>query len=357
MLLKAIDTLEFGLEILNYTSSMNEYLKKFKELKDKAQKEGKEHSLNIGGIELTVHASGVKFYAFRLSCNDFLICFMDKETKTNSPITVRFLSSYLWSFGVIQAYLNFLKWFNNFSVDVQSTKLSRVDPSLDADEISFKQKDAMGIVTRAKGKTQHFVDEIYTSGRTFSGFTVGRGNPILARIYNKTFEINNSGKLWFRDIWRNNGWDENKPVWRVEFQVRRQALIEFGIPTFDLFADKQDELWAYLTQEWLSLRKPCSDNISRWKLTTKWMKVQRAITNYSAEPLIRETIKQSNLIQLLDQASGLFMSVAALSNHDSPSDTSKLLESWCEIKLLKKDKSFDSEKKLRQSKFMNANEV
>lgn len=355
LILKAVDTLEFGLLIEDYYLSMSPHLEQFKYLKDKAQKEGKEQSIKIGEIELTVHATGQKFYAYRLSCNDFLISFMEKEMSFNSPVMVRLLSSFLWSYGVVEAQAIFMKWFSTFSVNVLATSLSRIDPSFDTDEMIFTQKDVKGVVTRAKGKTEHFVNEEYTYGRKFSGFTIGRGKPMLARIYNKTLEVKKSGKTWFHQIWRDNNWDETKDVWRVEYQIRREALKELGIATFESFIEKQNELWAYLTKEWLTLRNPSKDNISRWKLKRKWKLIQEAKNDYVAEPLIRETIKQGNLMRLLDQAAGLLMSVAAISNHESTGETTKVLQSWCDSKLAHKKKSFESEKTYRQSKFLNLN--
>lgn len=190
-----------------------------------------------------------------------------------------------------------------------------------------------------------------------SGFTVGRGNPMLARIYNKSLEIKKSGKTWFHQIWLDNGWDQQSDVWRVEFQLRRQVLKELKIIDFETFLSKQDELWVYLTQQWLTIRNPSNDNVSRWKLKRKWKLIQRTGGDYTATPLIRETIKQGNLARLLDQASGLLLSLAAVGDFESMEITSRLLNNYCDIKLKSKNISFDSEKNKRQNKFLSVEEV
>jgi hypothetical protein len=86
LILKGIDTFEFGLEICNYRNSLESYLAKFKELKEKAQSSGIESTIRIGDLELTVHKSGQKFYTYRLSCKDFLIAFMENDSLKNAPI-------------------------------------------------------------------------------------------------------------------------------------------------------------------------------------------------------------------------------------------------------------------------------
>ncbi len=50
------------------------------------------------------------------------------------------------------------------------------------------------VVTRARGKVNHFVNDEYYNGSEFSGFTIGRGDPLLARIYNKTLEVKKISK-------------------------------------------------------------------------------------------------------------------------------------------------------------------
>ncbi|MCR8963938.1 replication initiation factor [Brevibacillus halotolerans] len=357
LILKGIDTLEFGLDVEDYLPTFNSYLDYFKKLKEAAQTSGVEQTLTIGNLTLTVHRTGIPFYAYKLTCNDFSICFMDKEMKGNSPIFVRLMSSFLWSYGYKQAYYNFLEWFLCFQPNLSGIRLSRSDICVDLDEASFKQCDSKGVVKRARRQIEHFVNGEYKEGRKFSGFTIGGGGPILARIYNKSLEVKKSQKLWFQDIWRENGWNESKEVWRVEFQIRREALKEFSIHSANELFDNEDQLWAYLTEEWLTIKQPTKDNVSRWKIKRKWKLVQTAGMNYKPSPLIRERVKKANLKQLLDQAAGLMLSVAALSNHDSFKDTTQKVQSWAENNLIKKNTSFLKEKQLRRGKYLFAEDA
>ena len=55
-----------------------------------------------------------------------------------------------------------------------------------------------------------------------------QGSSLLScRIYDKSREIEKSGKEWFADLWRAHGWSEDdRRVWRVEFSFKREALHE-----------------------------------------------------------------------------------------------------------------------------------
>jgi hypothetical protein len=357
LILKGIDTIEFGLDVDDYLSTFKPCLELFKSMKEAAQVSGVEQTINIGGVELTVHRTGIPFYAYKLTCNDFSICFMDKEMKGNSPIFVRLMSGFLWSYGHKKAYEIFLDWFRYFDATLYGIRLSRSDICVDIDEVAFKQSDTKGVVTRARRRVEHFVNGEYKEGREFSGFTVGGGGPILARIYNKSLEIKKSGKLWFHDIWREHGWSESRDVWRVEFQIRRAALKEFFIHSVNQLFEKEEQLWAYLTEEWLTVNQPSKDNVSRWKPKKKWKLVQTAGMNYKPSPLIREVVKKANLKQLLDQAAGIMLSVAALSNHDSFEATAKNIQSWAEMNLSKKNTSFLAEKQRRREKYLFAESI
>ncbi len=352
LILKGFDTLEFGLNVENYESSLRPHLDIFKKFKDEAQEIGVEKTLLLNNVALTVHRTGKRFYPYRLSCDDFIIFFADKELKTNPPVFVHFLSGYIWSFGLAGAYKNFAGWFETLTDSYYRNQVSRVDICADSDSVVFKQIDTKGVITRARKKEDCFVSGEHTNGRRFSGFRVGIGGPLLARIYNKTMEIQKSGKDWFKQIWREHGWNEEKDVWRVEFQLRREVLKEFSINTIEDLLEKEEGLWAYLTHEWFTIRQPSRDNVSRWKIKRKWNVIQKAGMDYEASPLTRELVKQGSLKQLLDQGRGILLSIAAIGNHDSIEETTRLFQTWTEIGLDKKNTSFEEEKERRRKKFL-----
>jgi hypothetical protein len=349
--IRGIDTLEFGLEIENYKENFENLLENLKDRKKEGQETCKEQSLFLNEINFIVAKSGAPFYAYRIECKDFFIYFQEKVMKDNPPIKVKFLSTFLWSYGYKEAYARFLVWFDQFNVKVKDTKVSRIDMCADTEEISFCEYDIKGLCTRAKSRQKHFVDSINYSGKSFSGFTIGRGDPLLARIYNKSLEIKSSHKIWFKELWEKNDWDMETDVWRIEFQMRRKLLKEFKIYTVDDFFEKEDSVWSYLTQKWLLLKNENNDNPSRWKMKRKWKLIQDIDSKIEVAPLIREQVKIGNIKMLLDQASGIMLSIGALCDHEGINETQRVLNTWTKLVLDKKQTSFQSEKERRRKKF------
>ncbi|WP_411503395.1 replication initiation factor [Brevibacillus centrosporus] len=352
MILRGFDTIVFGINIENYDSVFRKHLDRFKEMKAIAQETGIEHTVYLNDLSLTVHRTGIRFYQYNLSCNDFIISFAEKELKTNAPITVKFLSSYIWSFGLEGAFSRFSSWLESISTSIIGTKVSRADICADTDLVTFKEIDIKGVVTLARKRQKYFVDGEYAIGREFSGFTIGKGSPLQARVYNKSIEIPTSGKAWFKEIWLANNWCEDKEVWRVEFQMMRNVLKEFSINTVEDLIKKESTLWAYLTQQWLTIRQPSPDKVYRWKLKKKWKTIQEAGNDYNTTPLVREKVLQGSIQSLLDQGAGILLSVAAIGDHESLEDTLQVFKSWAEIALNKKNTSFHSEKERRQKKYL-----
>lgn len=352
MIIKGIDTVEFGIEVLDYFKTTKNMLEVFSSLKNRAHEEGKEFETELNGVNLKVHRTGAAFYSYRLTCNDFSILFMDKEVKNNPPIKVRFLSSYLWSAGFSKAVRDFLTWLDELGLSIITTKLSRIDICIDSDETPFFKADLDRIVTRARGKTNHFVNDEFYNGVVFSGFTIGRGN-LMARIYDKTLEVKKSQKVWFYDLWKEYSWNQQTTVWRVEFQIRRKCLSEFGISTIEDFLTKENNIWSYLTNQWLTLKIPSSDkNKTRWPIDPRWTIVQNADLNQTYLPAIRKKVKLGNTEQLLNQIAGLLITVGSLNDHSNLDITAELAKRWTENRLQKKNITFEQEKVQRHKRFI-----
>ena len=357
MIVNGIDTLEFGLEIVDYSIEFKSMLEVLSVHKQLAQESNKEIIIELNDINFTVSRTGIKFYQYSLSCNDFFIYFMEKTMNTNSPIKVKFLASYIWSYGYNKAIENFMTWFSHFGLKIVETKLSRLDICVDSDEFTFSEKDLNGVITRARDYKNHYVDTEYFNGRQFSGFSIGSGNPIIARIYNKTLEIKKSQKFWFHDVWNNYKWDKEKDVWRTEFQLRRPVLKEFNIKSLDDIFNNLNGLWIYLTHQWLTLRTPQNDtNTSRWPVNHKWLKIQNAEINQTDSILVRNKVKKGNSEQLLNQIGGLLITLGALNDLHKIEHTLELSRKWIVSKLLSKNLSFENEVNERKNRFIISKE-
>lgn len=356
MKIKSVDTIHFGIDIIDYFRNAKSLLDRFSYLKTIGQETRIPQQIELNDIMLTVELSGARFYSYRLTCKDFTLLFAEKPSFDNPPVKVNFSSEYLWSYGYQDAYTRFIKWFQTASqLKITGTRISRLDICVDTDEAEFTQKDISGVVTYSKSKTLHFlcpVDDVNFSGRQFTGITIGRGKSILCRIYDKTKEIQKSGKEWFKDIWHKNDWNVTKPVWRVEFQLRRKVLKEFAINSVEDTFQKLESLWKYLTTQWLQIRKPLkNEKVTNWLVTKKWKVIQSAI-DYDAPVLIRQKIKQGNLEKLKAQAGGLLISIGAAEYADKIDYTLESLRIYLIDKLKKTGKTYEREVILRKAQYM-----
>jgi hypothetical protein len=87
----------------------------------------------------------------------------------------------------------------------------------------------------------------FMMGVDHEGFVWGKGSPLMARVYDKTFQIHTKerSKMWFRDLWeRTRGYNPDAAVWRVELQVRREAL-----GNFEIRGSSKDDRWPVETVE------------------------------------------------------------------------------------------------------------
>jgi hypothetical protein len=151
--------------------------------------------------------------------------------------------------------------------------VSRVDLAVDFQGWLPSLEDDGRFVTRAADRAMH------KQRRAFTGFMFGRG-VLAARLYDKTLEILRSGKPWFRQVWaRTPGFDPSAPVWRLEFQVKREALRAMkatdgtgepvALGTWPDVLEHSRALWRFLSSRWLALRLPRTKS-TRQRLAPEW---------------------------------------------------------------------------------------
>ena len=139
-------------------------------------------------------------------------------------------------------------------------------------------------VTRSDRYTSHY------ESNHFSGLTFGLGGDLSCRLYDKTLEIEKSGKTYFHDIWREQGWDGMASVWRLEFQFRRSVLSELGVNIVSDLEGNLAGLWRYATGDWLRLTIPSSTDQTkaRWPNRALWDELHAASWDSDlGEPLSR----------------------------------------------------------------------
>ena len=207
-------------------------------------------------------------FAFRISDHRFHAKLSSAASKKLPLIYGQLASKFLTLFGVDEAVQQFTDLARGLGEVEGDLNVSRADLFVDfiyppgIADIERKQW-----VCRAKDITN------YHQGNQFSGWTIGQGGVISARLYDKTLEIQKSGKDYLKTLWYETGqWQPHQTVYRLEFQMRGEALREFEASKWAQFSRKQSELWHYLTEHWLRLCIPNEGDStpSRWPLHPLW---------------------------------------------------------------------------------------
>tara|TARA_R110002096_G_scaffold194791_10_gene377222 strand:- start:7640 stop:9013 length:1374 start_codon:yes stop_codon:yes gene_type:complete len=182
-------------------------------------------------------------------------------------------SDWLAHKGVQNSYDNLTSIVETFGAIEDTPKVSRSDHFIDFTcGFLFEELTRMAWICRAR----QFSD--YWNGQIFTGFSFGLGGDISARLYNKTEEIKKSKKDYLNPLWKENGWDEQQDVWRLEFQFKRKALSEHQITSVDDLLNRLGSLWIYATTQWLKLTLPSltDDTKSRWPMHPLWAELVEA---------------------------------------------------------------------------------
>lgn len=124
-----------------------------------------------------------------------------------------------------------------------------------------------------------------------TGITIARGNPLMARIYNKTIELKLGGRDEKREIehtaWTRGGWDGVQPVTRVEFQHRGVFLDEVKLRDPSKLETQLDAVWQH-DARWLRLVDPSTaTRRSRCNLDPRWAAVVATRFLHHAAPVSR----------------------------------------------------------------------
>ena len=193
--------------------------------------------------------------------------------------------------------------------------ISRVDVFADFQTtVDLGKLEREAWVTRAEG-----VDSYSRKGR-FSGWVIGAGGQISARLYDKTLEIaQKNHKPYLLELWERAGRNPELPVWRLEFQLRREVLDQLGIRSFASLIQNQGGIWGYATQNWLRLTEPqkADSNRGRWPTHPLWAELAEIRWRLDDIPLERKYSparppSEERLLRLVMAALTSFMAVHGL---------------------------------------------
>ena len=174
----------------------------------------------IAGHIFEVKDKGSSIFPYVMEDGAFRISLSRTSRKTPMAY-VKLSSRYLCSITPYEAEKHLRHILGELGSLNSPTHVSRID--LCADFVSPENMESWhreAWITRGKKIDTHAING------TFTGWSIGLGGKISCRLYNKLLEIHTSGRTDLIPLWKEAGWRENDPVWRVEFQLMRDVLNE-----------------------------------------------------------------------------------------------------------------------------------
>ena len=275
-----IDTLDVGFYV-SWGDNWGELKKEFDERKSCAKgTEG--NRIDVAGVRPHVFYTGGKApnYRYHVRFPEYHCYISIAQSPSHSPnIYVSFTSEGIhWEYSEVKLIERVTQDIESLGGTVINHKISRCDLYAD-----FRIPGGLGLEflkSHMVGKAQH--TSHFMKGDSLETFYVGeKSSPLELRIYNKSVEIGKKGTeerwmlVWFTD----NAQD----VWRIEFQIRRQVLKQFGINTIDDLRNQKADLWRYATVDWFSLRCLDDANQARRTIHEFWVKVQSCVQSFGSE--------------------------------------------------------------------------
>lgn len=265
--------LKFGVDSLyvSYQGNIHPYIdQQLSELKKQAQadRQGEQAKaqFSIGNHLFEVKDKGSSMFRYVLEDNAFRIQ-LSRPNKSVPMAYVKISSEYLTHKLPADAEKHLYELLSQLG-DIESVAhVSRID--LFVDFVSFQNMEAWpreAWVTRASSVNAYSVDN------RFTGWAIGLGGVIAARLYDKLYEIIKSNKGYLIPLWQSAGWKEGEPIWRLEFEFKRDFLKQKGLITLSEILSNLNGLWSYATTEWLKLTLPNPDDQTRarWPIHPMW---------------------------------------------------------------------------------------
>lgn len=269
-------------------------------------------SVRVGDGHWRVEPRGLLKYRYCLSHEFGLMGVTDKDSLPRLRIQPR--SEYLHAVGVRRA----LEWFRQQAEDaVPDVRLTgaRLDLYSDWQGWDAGASDSARFLCRAGRLTTHRQDQAWT------GYEFGRRKTgtVTARIYDKSRQVAQGGHDWWHEVWGSRR-DNSMPVVRVEFEVGRAGLREFGLHTAEELREGAPRAWAALSTSWLTYRTRTADQTrSRWPVAPEWASVQSA--SFAEQAVGLERVKAGRHKGSLRKLSpGLVGYLAAVGAHTGAGD-------------------------------------
>ncbi|MCX5852940.1 MAG: plasmid replication initiation factor [Deltaproteobacteria bacterium] len=311
-LMCGIDSLDLGVYVV-WGSDWKRRLRSLDKRKQQARKEGGLR-IHLPSGRICIFKPGGKGenYRFHLQFEAYNLYIGKAARPGSSPnVYLSISAKTLWLNGIETA----VSWITEDlktigGGKIQFVQVSRVDLCADfwvPGGLSYKFLLSHKVTRNDKGKLFLDKNELQT-------YYVGDAkSPLQLRMYNKGVEVKKDGiKLWFLDLWQR---ESTEDIWRIEFQVRRPALKQFGINSLDDLKEKQAGVWLYLTSKWFSLRLSNNEKAERKTIHPFWCAVQDCFKEHAPDNEVKREYRSAGAVSPewhLSHIDGCLSSFAAL---------------------------------------------
>lgn len=197
-------------------------------------------------------------------------------------------SELLWRDGVIRATERVREIIASLGGSVAMVQVSRCDPCVDF--LAPKRLTSQFLEDHRVPKNR-FQNSIKSGDDLETYYNGAKAGEIQLRVYDKGRDTIKKNKLWFLDVWNR---DSCEGVWRVEYQLRREALKQFGINELHDLEAKLPGVWARLTEDWFSLRLPDNANTTRRSVHPLWAIIQGCAKRFGTVVDVRRVFAVPN---------------------------------------------------------------
>lgn len=301
---------------LSYPGTLAEHrdaeLRKLKALAQSAPHDAAKAQMALGDHVFEVRDKSSGLFAFTLADGAFMIRLSSHGAK-RVPMAYVQVSSGLLSYKSILEIERELQGILEALGDIERPSVSRVDLFVDfCSCVDMESWDRRAWITKASAVHQ------YAEDKAFTGWTIGAGGVVMARLYHKLIESRKSGKEYLHRLWEAAGWDGERAVWRLEFEFKREVLSQLGLDGIASVLSSRPGLWSYATTEWLKLcvPNPTDETRSRWPIHPLWVALASVDWGRDGGPMLRsyKPLRAPSMEYLGSRALAAFSSVAALTD-------------------------------------------
>ena len=226
-------------------------------------------TMDIEDHHFEVIDKGAGYYTYILADNWYQIKITASKKQKVPTIYVQIKSELLNRAGHEYSIYKLREIVSKLLVLIEEEKVSRADIFVDfVTDADIERIEEQSLVTKTRKKDKHWYGG-------FTGWSLGLGGIISARLYDKTVEIKKSQKDYLIKFWEYGGWDPSERVWRLEFQLKREFLGQMHIKTYSDLLSKTNDIWQYCTCNWLKLAiDDDTQNRTRWEIDPLWKAIQ-----------------------------------------------------------------------------------